>query len=837
MWKSLFSGFSLAFCVVIYPAVARAALVENGQSPYTIIIEPAASNSEKHAADELQSHIKACTGAELPIANQPPAAGSPMIVLGCGPVAKSLGVDPAADQLGEQGYLIKTVPPHLVIAGTPAAGTLYGMYDFLENHLGVRWYAPGVTKTPAIKNLALPQLDSLVRPTFAWRHTSYSRPGADADFFAHQRENNGNGGPDNPQGVQYAFDSRCHSYFRYISPGEFFDTHPEYFSEIGGVRRKNETQLCLTNPDVLEIVAERMLKRMADSPGVRQHNFSQMDWYNYCQCANCSAMNKKYGTLGGTQFWFVNQLAERTSKAYPEKLIGTLAYMYTEEAPKGLKMHPNAAVWLCHMYPSCDSHPVATCPLNADYKRRALDWSKRCSHLYIWHYIVDFAHYHNPFPNFDSMAADIRFYRDIRAEGIYLQGMSGGGGGGEFSLLRPYYGTKLLWNPDCDPDAVIRDFLDGYYGAAAEPIYQYVRMLHDKVRDDNIHMHLYTNPAQGYLPDDIVRQAAALFDQAEAAVNDDTELLERVRVARMPLVYARLFPRNGYTINDGKLTFNGEVAAASEAVQMLERMKRHGFTTIREHDGDPQQLLMIGMLMNTPVAVLSIGNEFLTVDVVPVLGGRALRITDRKTGQCVTASNVTKCLFFPFQGGEEIRRGSIFDLNTMFLPYVPVTRSDRSITLSAQDGPVTFERTLTLADDKPVLTVQARLINNSEKPAEVQLRSHLELDLGDLRQTRFEFKNRAGQLVQRQMPPIIENLREGEHFLDQNVPAGEWTFSGTKGLQVTQRFNEADADFTWVYAFPEELNDLEVELWRKTVTVAPGAFAELTHELEITPAE
>jgi hypothetical protein len=60
-------------------------------------------------------------------------------------------------------------------------------------------------------------------------------------------------------------------------------------------------------------------------------------------------------------------------------------------------------------------------------------------------------------------------------------------------------------------------------------------MLHDKVENEDIHMHLYTNPAQGYLPDGLIRTAGALFDQAEDAVMNDAELLERVRVARMPL--------------------------------------------------------------------------------------------------------------------------------------------------------------------------------------------------------------------------------------------------------------------------------------------------------------
>ena len=296
--------------------------------------------------------------------------------------------------------------------------------------------------------------------------------------------------------------------------GEYFETHPEYFSEIGGERRREETQLCLTNPEVLDIVTDKVLKRMAAYPLCEQFNFSQMDYYNCCECPKCRAINEQYGSDGGTQFWFVNELAKRTSEQYPDKIIGTLAYMYTEEPPKDMKMHPNVAVWLCHMFPSCDSHPIRTCEKNADYKRRAEAWAQICDHLYIWHYYVDFAHYYNPFPNFRALAADIRFYRDIGVEGIYLQGMGHGGGGGEFSLLRPYYGMRLLWNPDQDADALMQDFLEGYYGPASKPIYEYITLLHDKVEKDHIHMHLYSNPATGYLTDAIMDRAMSLFDQA-----------------------------------------------------------------------------------------------------------------------------------------------------------------------------------------------------------------------------------------------------------------------------------------------------------------------------------
>ena len=812
-------------------------LLQDGKCAHNIVLHPDTSPSEKHAAAELQAHFEACTGIKLPITEGFPAADVPMIVLGCGQVAQKLAVNPSQEQLGEQGFLLRTVEPHIVIAGSRAAGTLYGVHRFLEEYLGVRWYAPGVTKTPKVENLTIPSTEKLVRPAFLYRHTSYRWPGGDSDFFARVGRNAGSGDADNPHGIQYSFLGTCHSYFRFIHPNEYFETHPEYFSEIGGVRRRADTQLCLTNPDVLKIVTAKMLELMQKHPHVRQFNFSQMDYYNYCECPQCTAMNEKYGTLGGTQFWFVNELAKGASEVHPDKLISTLAYMYTEEPPKNLKMHPNAAVWLCHMYPSCDSHPIASCPRNADYKRRAIEWSKICSHLYVWHYIVDFAHYYNPFPNFRALAADLKFYRDIGVEGLYLQGMGHGGGGGEFSLLRPYYAMKLAWNPDQNAGDIIRDFLQGYYGSAWEPIWQYIAMLHDKVENENIHMHLYTNPAQGYLPDDVMAKAMGLFDQAEAAVESKPELLERVRVARMPLTYARMFPRNGYEIEGNRLVFQGELAPITEITGFVERMKKHGFSAIRESYGsDPKQLLMLSAMFDSKPEVVNISNENLSVDIVPVLAGRALRVIDKKSGQCLTAYNTKRSLLFPFCGGLENRVGELFRWYGWIEPANVVERTPRSITVALQTlNGFELKRTLTLVPDKPILQVKSTLTNNGKEPKPSRLRSHLELDLGDLRSTRVSFTNLAGRNIEKDMTDIIAGLREGEYYRSQDIPRGSWVLSGSKGLQLIQRFDHEQLDYAQLYAYPEDLGELEVELWAKRTMLKPGESITLDQEIEIRP--
>jgi len=812
-------------------------IVQDGASSHVLVVAEEASPSERQAALEVQDLFRQATGLTLPIVSTPPSEEVPRIVIGQGAAARALGVDPDPDALGEQGYRLKAIPPHVVIAGTPAAGTLYGAHRFLEQALKVRWIAPGVTIVPRTSEVRFPQdVDEVKQPAFRWRTTSYEWPGADRAFRVHQGDNNGLAGPDSEWGLQHAPYGQAHSYFWYVSPDEFFDSHPEYFSEVGGVRIREETQVCLTNPDVLEIVTQRMLALIAAHPEYQQYNFSQMDHYNGCQCPSCRAINEQYGTDGGTQFWFVNELARRIAEVYPDKQIGTLAYMYTEEPPKGLEMHPNVAVWLCHMYPSCDAHPIRTCEKNADYRRRAEEWSRITRHLYIWHYIVDFAHYYVPFPNFHALADDLKFYREIGVEGVFLQGMGHAGGGGEFSLLRPWFGMKLLWDPDQDPDLLIRTFLRDYYGPAWGPIHDWIRTLQDKVDREHIHMHLYTNPGQGYLPDEVLETGEALFDEALRLVEGDEELRDRVEVARMPLMYARFFPRNGYRIEDGMLRWNPGQATFDDVLAFVDMLNRHGFQMVREAQGTSDTMLLLWAILGVDQEVRTLRNPWLEVDVVPALAGRALRITWRPTGEAITAFNRVPALFFPFAGGLEDRIGEGFNATGWVEPASASDLSEGGVTVSLKtfDGLEVTRRYL-LDPVEPVLRVETRVRNPGSAPREVRIRNHLEMDLGDTQRTRVAFRTRDGSAVDQDMARVVAGLREGEYFRQGRTPDGQWTFTGTRGLRLTHRFVPDEVEATWLYAYPVELQDLEMEVFGRRVTLNPGESTMLHAEYEVRP--
>ena len=81
---------------------------------------------------------------------------------------------------------------------------------------------------------------------------------------------------------------------------EYFDSHPEYFSETNGKRISKRTQLCLTNPDVLKIAINRVREWIEEEPDVKIISISQNDWYNPCECKNCRTIDEKEGSHSGT---------------------------------------------------------------------------------------------------------------------------------------------------------------------------------------------------------------------------------------------------------------------------------------------------------------------------------------------------------------------------------------------------------------------------------------------------------------------------------------------------------------------------------------------------------
>lgn len=505
-------------------------LFKNQKTDYTIVLADDASESEKWAADELKHWLKEVSGADFSIKPLSSATG-PRIILGYNPVVKSLTGMPAPAMLDE-AYHYSNVGQDLVIFGGKQRGTMYGVMSFLENELGCRWYTSTVTSIPKRNELKFTHLGHSEKPGIRVRNDFYFEA-FDPVWAARNKMNGSMGAPKQPGGVESYWS--VHTFYPLVPPAEFFEKHPEYYSLLKGKRVPQLAQLCLSNPDVLAIISDRIKKRMRESPEYLIYDVSQNDYYNPCECDKCQAIVKREGSESGLMIWFVNQVAESVEKEFPDKFIGTLAYQYTRNPPARIRPRENVVVRFCSIE-CCFAHDFKTCPQNQSFMKDMQVWAKMAPHIYIWDYAVNFGHYLMPYPNFSVLQSNIKSFKEHNAIGIMEQAAYQSRGG-EFAELRSYLIARLLWNPDINTKDVIDEFMYGYYGRSGKFVKQYFDLLQSQVKPDT-HIGLGTDPSNPIFSEAFVNQSAAIFEEGVKAAENE-EILHRVELASLPVLYLK----------------------------------------------------------------------------------------------------------------------------------------------------------------------------------------------------------------------------------------------------------------------------------------------------------
>jgi len=512
---------------VAIPADGPLVIVAEGKTSYRIIVSTKPAEIDLRAAQELQSYLRKVSDVLVPIESDASPPRDEEILVGRSGRYARARIDIPWEKLGEDGYVLKTAGRRLVIAGGRAKGSLYGVYAFLEDVLGCRKYTASAMTVPKKSTVAVDPLDKTEGPAFEFREVSM--PDAFDDAFAEWHK------LDNRASRARRWGLWVHTFDVFVPPGKYFETHPEYFTEWNG-RRLPHGQLCLSNPEVLRIVIEELGRRVREKPEARFWSVSQNDTFLPCQCASCRSLEEKYGGPSGAILWFVNQVA----RAFPDKVISTLAYQYSRQAPRNIKPEPNVNIMLCTIELN-RSRPIAADPGSADFVRDLRDWTRLTKNILLWDYVVQFRHYAGPFPNLRVLRPNLGLFAESGIPMMFQQGS--GGSPSEFHELRTYLISKLLWNPEADTEALTADFVNGYYGPAGPEIFRYIRTLHDALDRSGGSLGIYGSPWDGvrtYLTPELLDVYDGIFDRAEAAVAGDPELRLRVRTARLPVAYARL---------------------------------------------------------------------------------------------------------------------------------------------------------------------------------------------------------------------------------------------------------------------------------------------------------
>jgi hypothetical protein len=525
-------------------AMARLVLADHGQSPYKIVIAPDASQTVKQAAQELADDLKQISGATLPVLSVKPSG--PVIFVGSSPFLSSNFQKLRLDALPGEGFVIRTHKRDLYLAGRDDRGTLYAVYAFLENQLGVRWYAPDDTVLPPRDVVRIPDLNETQSPAFSYRDTDEAIVFGNAQWDAHLRLNGVSVPAQADLGGINGLFNGAENFYQLVPPSRYFADHPEYYSLKNGKRTASgDSQLCLSNPGVFKVVVDALVAEAKANPNELTLGLSPNDAADgSCDCDACRAADAKFGSPGGTLLDFVNRVAAAVQAALPDRKIWveTLAYQYTEKAPTPGTIEPatNVLVCLAPIY-ACDGHSLASDPENKKSNEALLAWSKVApGHLQVWHYVTDFAHYLQPYPDWDELGADMPYYWTNGVSGMFCEGDYQGNS--ELQTMRTWVMAHLFWNPHQDVWALLRDYCNGYYGQAGPDVYAYLRLFHDRLQQPGIHLHLYDPPSSPLYDAELLRTANRLFDHAET-VAENLEIKNRVQEARIGIRYIELANR------------------------------------------------------------------------------------------------------------------------------------------------------------------------------------------------------------------------------------------------------------------------------------------------------
>ncbi|MFW6153585.1 MAG: DUF4838 domain-containing protein [Planctomycetota bacterium] len=519
-------------------------LVEDGRAVATIVVAPGASPSEQFAARELRDHIRQMSGAELTIETRPldaaaAAAGgldampAPAVLIGFAP--EQVGIGGAGD-LGTDGFAVRTTDDgRLLICGGAKRGTLYGVYDVLED-LGVRWWYPGETTLPKTSTVTVAHTDRVERPALEYRDMMFN------ENYSHQRWNarnklNGMAWDEAPErlGGRYRFvGNLVHSYVHLLR-----DSGHEITEEMKALvdGKRTLAQPCLSDDGTVDAMVDAVLKTFEETPDARFVVVGQMDNRSYCRCEDCAAIDAQEGSHAGQVIRFANRVAERVAERRPGSALCTAAYGWSRTPPKTLKPRENVYITLCPI--ECDfAHPLTDARIdeNRAFVEDMTRWGRIAPKLFIWTYIGNRDHYLMPNAELKTLVPNTRFFAAHGAAGVFNQGTHHGRAT-DMTMLKQWVLAKAMWNPQLDGDALIAEFCHGFYGAAGEDVLRYIDLIHAPAETTVFHNGRRNHLNTPYLRPEIVAEAEAILRGAAAKVEPGSDEARRLRHVRMGIWY------------------------------------------------------------------------------------------------------------------------------------------------------------------------------------------------------------------------------------------------------------------------------------------------------------
>ena len=301
----LYIAFAVAVTCAVEAVATELSIFAEDAYKADIVLSATPNGVEKAAAEELVYHFRKAFGKKPDVVHEDgfDAAKYPFhIYLGATKAATAAGLPVGV--LAEEEHVVKTAGNGLFLLGCdsdatyeevvgvwPVAsrGTLYAVYDFLENEMGVRWLWPGETGevVPKRTALAVCDLDRRAQEPLEMRHyfgggcavkTGFTSDARAQAFVQAQRKLLLR----QRLGKRHNFNSG-HSFAQWWN--NYGKTHPEYFNLLPNGKRMPHRAptictMCVSEPGVWRQRVEEWRKWWAK---VSKERHAPYPWVNCCE--------------------------------------------------------------------------------------------------------------------------------------------------------------------------------------------------------------------------------------------------------------------------------------------------------------------------------------------------------------------------------------------------------------------------------------------------------------------------------------------------------------------------------------------------------------------------
>lgn len=441
------------------PLYSTITIVADSKSLATIIVADSASKQVKSAAAVLAQYIKESSGVAVPISEKLTPGTSVQIHVG-----RSNYVDKHIGGLqgmnNGDGFTIDFPDNrNIIVVGVTDWGTEFGVYEFLERYIGVRWLLP--TKVgdyvPSTSRIDVSMQTVKQLPVFLYRNLS-GLPVWQQNVWARMNRMH-------DTGWQFS-----HNLANLFPPEKYAQNHPEFYPIIKGKRfippagEKMRWQPCFSAPGIVEEAIKNIIDYFEKNPNETSYSLGINDLDGFCECELCLAKDgKKKNFLGypdhaNSYYQWANAVAEGVLKKFPDKWFGCIAYSSVAQPPTGFKLNPRIIPFLTQ-----DRMKWIDKDIESIGKKMTELWEIAASRLGWYDYMYG-SPYMVPRVYFNKMGDNFRYASDHKVQAIYAEAYPNWGEGPKL-----FVALKLMWDPKANVQTLLNEWYEAAVGNDAAP--------------------------------------------------------------------------------------------------------------------------------------------------------------------------------------------------------------------------------------------------------------------------------------------------------------------------------------------------------------------------------